>query len=359
MQQRPASDNPVPRTPRQLADGWCHNLQPLEPFDVFNVNTCAEMLARLKRTAFGARNLGEAADVLYEMVADPKCLVVGTFSGAMTIAKMGLLLADMIDQGLLGAVVSTGALLCHGLVEQIGSTHFRHDPSWSDEELYKAGYDRVYDTLELERNLYRTEKVVVGALKSFGPDRPFGSWEFNRCMGEQLNAEEAGRGILQSAAARGVPIYVPALIDSELGLDLFTYNYVGEKLGTNSPARFDPLRDIADFYERVAAAERLGIFTIGGGVPRNWVQQIGPLGEIIYNRTEGKLGGLIRFRYGVRICPEPAYWGGLSGCTYSEGVSWGKFIPPKEGGRYAEVLCDATIAWPILVRGVLERLGRV
>jgi deoxyhypusine synthase len=61
----------------------------------------------------------------------------------------------------------------------------------------------------------------------------------------------------------------------------------------------------------------------------------------------------------VRICPEPAHWGGLSGATYSEGVSWGKFVPPSEGGRFAEVHADATIAWPILIRGVLERLGRV
>ncbi len=359
MQEGPGHDDLGPRVVKQLADGWCHNLQPLEPFDVFKAGSFSEMLERLKRTAFGARNLGEAADVLYEMVTDPKCLVVGTFSGAMTIAKMGLLIADMIDQGLLNVVVSTGALLCHGLVEQIGSTHFRHDPSWSDEELYQAGYDRVYDTLELEQNLYQTEKVMVAALKSLGPDEPFGSCQLHRRLGEQLNAEGAGRGVLQSAAARNVPIYVPAFTDSELGLDLFTYNYIGQKLGTHPPVRFDPLRDLADFYERVAAAERLGIFTIGGGVPRNWVQQIGPLGEIIYNRTDGKAGGLIRFRYGVRICPEPAHWGGLSGCTFSEGVSWGKFIPPNEGGRFAEVLCDATIAWPILVRGVLERLGRV
>ncbi len=65
-----------------------------------------------------------------------------------------------------------------------------------------------------------------------------------------------------------------------------------------------------------------------------------------------------RFRYGVRICPEPVHWGGLSGCTYSEGVSWGKFLPPGEGGRFAEVLSDATVAWPLVVRAVIERTSR-
>lgn len=63
-----------------------------------------------------------------------------------------------------------------------------------------------------------------------------------------------------------------------------------------------------------------------------------------------------RFQYGVRICPEPDYWGGLSGCTYQEGVSWGKFVPPEEGGRFAEVLSDATVVWPLLMMGLLERL---
>jgi deoxyhypusine synthase len=63
-----------------------------------------------------------------------------------------------------------------------------------------------------------------------------------------------------------------------------------------------------------------------------------------------------RFQYGVRICPEPDYWGGLSGCTYTEGISWGKFVPPAEGGRFAEVLSDATVVWPLLMMGLLERL---
>ncbi|MBW2257233.1 MAG: deoxyhypusine synthase family protein, partial [Deltaproteobacteria bacterium] len=109
----------------------------------------------------------------------------------------------------------------------------------------------------------------------------------------------------------------------------------------------------ADLAER---AERLGIFTIGGGVPRNWAQQVAPYLDVIHTR-KGHPGLNQRFRYGVRICPEPVHWGGLSGCTYAEGVSWGKFIPPREGGRFAEVASDATIAWPILVKAVLERLG--
>ncbi len=351
-------DKPIPRGKENFGDGWQHGLKPLEPIDVRKTNTFSEMLDQMTRASFGARGLGEAADVLHEMVADPKCLVVGTFSGAMTIAKMGLVITEMIDQGMLDAVISTGALIGHGLVEQSGHTHFRHDPSWNDLELYKAGYDRVYDTLELENNLYDAEDLLDAVLDKVAPSEPFGTCDLTGWLGAHLAETHSGRGILQSAHQHGVPVYIPAFTDSEIGLDVYTYNVLGARKGRR-PVRFDPMRDLDDFLARISAAERLGLFTIGGGVPRNWAQQAGPLAELLHFQTGGQTGGLVRFRYAVRICPEPVHWGGLSGCTFSEGVSWGKFVPPSEGGRFAEVLCDATIAWPILVRGVLERMGRV
>jgi len=118
---------------------------------------------------------------------------------------------------------------------------------------------------------------------------------------------------------------------------------------------FNPFLDLGSYTQRIIKASKLGIFTIGGGVPRNWGQQVGPFLEILQHRLKENLP-LKRFSYGVRICPEPAHWGGLSGCTYSEGVSWGKFDPIDEGGRYAEVLCDATVAWPILMAGVRQKI---
>ena len=358
MQEDNPRETPIPRAKEDFGDGWRDNLKPLEPLDVLKAGTFSEMLDQMTRASFGARGLGEAADVLYEMVNDPKCMVVGTFSGAMTIAKMGLVITEMIDQGMLDAVISTGALIGHGMVEQSGHTHFRHDPSWSDEKLYQAGYDRVYDTLELENNLYDAEDILDDVLGQISPQKPFGSCHLTDWIGAHLAKQHEGRGILQSAHKRVVPVYIPAFTDSEIGLDVYTYNVLGARKG-RPPVQFDPMCDLEDFLKRISSAERLGLFTIGGGVPRNWAQQAGPLAELLHFQTGGAMGGLVRFRYAVRICPEPVHWGGLSGCTYTEGVSWGKFIPPSQGGRFAEVLCDATIAWPILVRGVLERMGRV
>jgi deoxyhypusine synthase len=161
---------------------------------------------------------------------------------------------------------------------------------------------------------------------------------------------------LRAAAARAdVPIYVPAFTDSELGLDLSIFNHMRQSRG-EAKLGFDPFLDLDDFAERVRKHDTLGIFTIGGGVPRNWAQQVGPYLEIMRARL-GISEPVRRYKYAVRICPEPEHWGGLSGCTYQEGISWGKFVPVADGGRFAEVPADATIAWPLIVRAVMERLG--
>ena len=163
-----------------------------------------------------------------------------------------------------------------------------------------------------------------------------------------------------------MPVYVPAFTDSELGLDVATYCLAqGFKPGQEAdPVAFfshipsyNPFLDLCDYTSRIERAKRIGIFTVGGGVPRNWAQQVGPFSEIINSRLGANLP-VPRFRYGVRLCPEPVHWGGLSGCTYTKGVSWGKFLSVEEGGRFAEVHCDATIAWPLLVKALLEERGQ-
>ena len=338
---------------RRLADGVSDGLVPLEALDLGKVQSIDALVRGLSSTAFGGRSVGEAADVLEAMIRDPECLVVATLSGAMTVAKMGLVLCDMIDGGWVQGVVSTGALMAHGFVEATGRAHFKADPSLSDAVLYERGYDRVYDTLELEQNLDDVEEIVRVVLERWDSQVPLSSVGFHAALGEHLVKEVGGRGILASAHRARVPVYVPAFTDSELGLDVALQIQRAKRAGT-TPILYDGFADLEHFKELILSAPKAGIFTIGGGVPRNWAQQVGPYLEI----TKKRLGidvPVRRFQYGVRICPEPAHWGGLSGCTYSEGVSWGKFVPREEGGRYAEVLADATIAWPLVVKAVAER----
>lgn len=354
---------------RQLHDGRQDGLVPLESLDLSSVDSTPDLLRGMQRTAFAGRQLGEAFDIALEMFRDEGCRVILTLSGAMTVAKMGRIICEMIDRGTVQAVISTGALMAHGLTESIGLAHYRYDPGKSDTELFHKGYNRIYDTLEMESNLNEVEELVRTVLTKTEP--PGGTWcssSLCRALGQALDEADSGPGILRSAYRQDVPVFIPAFTDSEVGLDVSTWAMQAalpkedrDKLTYEEALQavppFNPFLDLQHYARLAATAERLGIFTIGGGVPRNWAQQVGPYIDITNHRVGTALTPP-RFRYGVRICPEPVHWGGLSGCTYSEGVSWGKFVPPAEGGRFAEVHSDATLAWPLLMHAVFEELDR-
>ena len=342
---------------RRLHNPIEDRLIPLEPLDLGKVKSIDDLVRAMSKTAFTGRQLGEAADVLEAMARDEECFVVMTLSGAMTVAKQGLIVTDLIDHGIVNAVVSTGALMAHGLVEATGRAHFRANPEVSDEELYEQGYNRVYDTLEPEQNLDDVEEVMSAVLEGWDHNETMCSYKLNHAIGAYL-AKRSGdqRGILKSAHDKGVPVFVPAFTDSELGLDTALNNRLRESTGRYK-IRFDPFEDLEHFAGTLLRQKKLGIITIGGGVPRNWSQQFGPFCELRHRRL-GENVPLKRYHYGLRICPEPVYWGGLSGSPYSEAVSWGKFVPPAEGGRFGEVFVDATIGLPLIVAAVFERLDK-
>ena len=154
---------------REFHDGEQDGLEALEPLDPEQIGSFDGLLTAMRKTAFGGRNLGEAYEVLWAMIEDPDCFVVLTLSGAMTIDKMGKIISSMIDHGMVQCVVSTGALIAHGLSESVGKTHYRHHPSMSDQELFSKGYNRVYDTLEMESNLNYVEHVVSLTMKRMDP----------------------------------------------------------------------------------------------------------------------------------------------------------------------------------------------
>jgi deoxyhypusine synthase len=341
---------------RKLHNPVEDRLTPLEPLDLGRIHSIDDLVRAMAKTAFTGRQLGEAADVLEAMARDKDCFVVMTLAGAMTVAKQGLVITELIDRGIVNAIVSTGALMAHGLVEATGRAHFRYNSEVSDEELYSQGYNRVYDTLEPERNLDDVEQVLFRILSEWNDKEVLCSYKLNHVIGEHLTKNAKERGILKSAYEKGVPVFVPAFTDSELGLDFALANRVRANEGEPT-LRFDSFLDLEHFANTLLKQKKLGIFTIGGGVPRNWSQQFGPFIELRH-RQLGEDIPLKRYHYGLRICPEPVYWGGLSGSPYSEAVSWGKFVPPAEGGMFGEVFLDATVGLPVIVAAVLERLDK-
>ena len=178
---------------RHLHDPIEDRLIPLEPLDLQKVHSIDDLLRAMSKTAFTGRQLGEAVDVLEAMARDKDCFVVMTLAGAMTVAKQGLIVAELIDRGIVNAIVSTGALMAHGLVEATGRAHFRYNPEVSDEELYEQGYNRVYDTLEPETNLDDVEKVMGEVLEQWDPSEILSSYKLNHAIGEYLAEHAKGQ----------------------------------------------------------------------------------------------------------------------------------------------------------------------
>ena len=346
------------RDPKNYHTGFDDGLVPIRSIDPTRSSDTDELCQQMEHVGLGGSAVGDSVRILTNIFTDKDMFTVLTLSGAMTPAGMGLMICDLIDRGCVQAIVSTGALITHGFVQSAGMTHFRHRSDISDVEAHEKGYNRIYNVIELEKNLDDTEAIVKEVLSELHPDITFSSHLVTRELGRWLVKNTEGRGILKSAFEMNVPVYIPAFTDSELGLDRALYNM--ERVAEDkNPFNANEFIDLLHFMELFNQQTKAGIYTIGGGVPRNWTQQIAPLLQLIESRMpEGKKPTHLKpkmYCAGVRICPEPVEWGGLSGCPYTEGVAWGKFDP---NGQYAEVLADATIIWPFVHQAVFQRLAR-
>jgi deoxyhypusine synthase len=314
--------------------------------------SAADLMRDLASYGGVASQVFRGAKALHAMVRDKGCFRFLTVSGAMTIAKMDLVICDMIESRLIHAISSTGALMAHGLVSSIGLKHYKYNPRYNDTALARRKLNRVTDTLEPETNLDTVEEVVGEVIDQLDGAKPISPTILNKLIGKHLAQRYPNeRGILKSAYLCGVPVFVPAFVDSELGNDLYIHNIKRKRRG-KKPILIDLENDSRELIRLVTQAKRFGIFTIGGGVPRNNVQNVAPLIEIINERL-GSTYPNRRFTYGIRICPDRPYFGHLSGCTYSENESWRK---AAKNGVYAEIQADATQVWPFLVKYILEAL---
>jgi deoxyhypusine synthase len=318
-----------------------------------NGQSCSvtSFMAKLAANGGLATQVARGAKALEAMVNDKNCVRFLTVSGAMTVGKMDLIICDMIELGLIHAISSTGALMAHGLVSSIGLKHYKYNPRYDDTELARRKLNRVTDTLDPETNLDTVEEVIGKVIAKIDGGEMLSPTALNALIGKHLAEHYPNdRGILKSAYLRGVPVFVPAFVDSELGNDIYIHNIKRRRRGKR-PILMDLERDSKKLIQQVTGSKRFGIFSIGGGVPRNNVQNVAPLIEIINERL-GPTYPNRRFSYGVRICPDKPHYGHLSGCTYSENESWRK---ADKNGIYAEMLADATQVWPFLVKYVMER----
>lgn len=316
----------------------------IKPLNVREIKSFEGLLSSLKYCGFQGRNLGRALDILFQMVTNEKCLTVMSLSGAMVPAGMGEIICTLIENELIDVLITTGANIIHDLVDAASNVgHYIGSPNVDDELLFEHRINRIYDTFLPEVNYKKAEDVLLDIIHDLFPEKNIRltTSELLKLIGKKLKV----RSILSIAAKYDLPIFVPAFSDSEFALNLIKFS-----VREGYDFQFDILGDVKYFADIIRKSEEYGTFIIGGGVPRNWTQQIFPLlDQIDHIENMG-------YNYSVRIHTATEYDGGLSGCTVSESKSWGKYALDS---KFVSIWCDATIALPILTLGLLEKLNKI
>jgi len=309
--------------------------------------TVGELANEYGNAGVGAADMHEAVDIYTEMLDDDVTTFVG-LAGAMVPTGMRQIVADLIRDGHIDALVTTGANLTHDTIEAIGGKHHHgqvhaegktereHDEQLRDEEV-----DRIY-------NVYLPQEYFAlfeGHLR----EEVFPTLEDEGVVSIQRLTEELGRansevndredidegpGITAAAYEHDVPIYAPAVQDSVLGLQAWMYSQT-------SDFSLDALADMTQLTDLAFEADTAGALVIGGGVPKNYVLQTMLVSPDAYD-------------YAVQLTMDPPQTGGLSGATLDEARSWGKL---EKAARNASVYADATITLPLLVAAARERAG--
>ncbi len=306
------------------------------PIDITTTKTVAEMLNSLKHISFQGRNLGSAFEVWQKMLTEKKCVIFFGLAGAMVPGGLRNVIKYLVQNRLIDIIVSTGANLFHDIYESLGHCHYKIRPDTNDLHLRRFRFDRMYDTAGDDI----TYEEIDSLISSFGyslEKRPHTTREFFSLFGKFLAPKVKEDGIITSAYKAGVPIYSPSIADSGYGLSLF----YGKK-GKNT-FLFDVIRDVEEIVtisvgDKYTTSEIL----IGGGVPKNFIQQGPNIAPDLGSSSEG-------YRYCIQIITDPDYWGGLSGCTFKEAQSWHKIHPQADA---VTLHCDATIALPLLAAGL-------
>jgi deoxyhypusine synthase len=290
--------------------------------------------------AFNAGRLSEACQIFANgMLAPENETTIGlTIAGAMTPAGLGGCVIELMDRGLVDFVISTGANLYHDLHYALNFTLHRGSPFVNDVELYEDGVIRIYDVLFPATVLLETDAYIQDFIVRSGLDEPVATSEFHYRLGLDLLERHPGceeHSVVARAAGAGVPLYTSSPGDSSIGMNLAYH-----ELMNGSRLMIDPNKDVNEVCAIVLAGKRNGCVILGGGSPKNFYLQAQPTLWEIYGIPKGGND------YFIQITTDSVVWGGLSGATPAEAVSWGKVNPgvlPDTVVAY----CDSTIAFPL------------
>ncbi|NEU56029.1 deoxyhypusine synthase [Halorussus sp. MSC15.2] len=311
--------------------------------------TVGELAESYGDAGIGAADIHEAVDIYAEMLGDDDVTNFFGLAGAMVPTGMRRIVAELIRDGHIDALVTTGANLTHDAIEAIGGKHHHgqvhaedktereHDEQLRDEEV-----DRIYNVYLPQEHFALFENHLRSAVFPELEDEDGGAVSIQRLTAElgRANSEvnesesvEEDAGVAAAAYENDVPIYCPAIQDSVLGLQAWMYSQTAD-------FTLDALADMTTITDQAFEAEKAGAMVVGGGVPKNYVLQTMLVSPEAYD-------------YAVQLTMDPPQTGGLSGATLDEARSWGKL---EKAARNASVYADATITLPLVVAAARERI---
>jgi deoxyhypusine synthase len=315
----------------------------VSPFQVRDHLSAAEMVRSMAGTSFQARNLAQAVRIWRRMLEDDVTIFLG-LAGAMVPAGMRNVVRHIVENRMADVIVSTGANMFHDVYETLGIPHWQTSAQTDDVELGRRRINRFYDVLAPESDFADAEEFVVAFAQTLEQDRPHTTREYFQRIGDALIPMAKEDGILTAAAKAGVPIYSPAVGDSVHGLAIATARH-----RTGHRVIFDIIADVLETSHIALTSKRTGVIYIGGGTPKNFIQQA-EVAAYIYSRE------VPGHKYGVQITMDQPQWGGLSGCTFEEAQSWRKIAPDAD---FVTLNVEATVALPLIVSALAEELGDV
>jgi len=282
----------------------------------------------------GAGRIGKAAELAAEMFSNPEYTVFLTMAGPLVPGGLREIVSDLVDEGYVDVVVTTGANLVHDMVEALGYKHMVGTFLAEDERLKAENIGRIGDIYIELKAFTDLEKWMHKVLEGIPEEKRqrMSVAELLFEMGKQIPDPES---ILATAARKEVSVICPAFVDSIAGFHLWVF-------GQDRKLIIDPLLDVDRLMDKVFEAKKAGVIVLGGGHPKHFA---------LFANT---------FREGVdsaiQITMDRPEHGGLSGATLEEAISWSKVKPE---GKAVTVICDVTIAFPLIVAAALEKLGKV
>ncbi|CAN5508876.1 deoxyhypusine synthase [soil metagenome] len=315
---------------------------PVEPFTVEPGSSVDDLFTRMERISFQGRNLATARRI-WEKMLGADCTIFLGAAGALSAGGMRLIIAHLIEHRYVDCLVSTGANLYHDLHEARGRRHYVGSPKESDAALQAEGIDRVYDTYASEAEFCDNDEWIAAFALTL-ERRPYTTREFLYRLGGHLWEQTGQHGILTAAYRANVPIFCPAIADSSIGMGLSQARHRDAAFG-----HVDVIGDIAESANLVIRRPRTASIVLGGGTPKNFINQASVQAEFYDDRVGGH-------RYALQIVTDAPHFGGASGSSLEEAQSWGKLAADAE---QVTVHADVTIALPMLVTALAASAGEI